>query len=148
MLVEMFDERTAAEHLEAARDRVLGRARSDPALAAQIGGVTARVNEQRFGELMQELAKHRARVRKLVAAGMPAAFARVRTLLGLTEGESAGRPGTAAAAASTASSAMRRYVVHFPPRTDTMPEGLTSTTCVRASAEEGTLSPGFCAAAL
>ena len=86
---EVMDERTAAEHLEAARDRVLGRARSDPALATRIGGVTARVNEQRFGELMQELAKHRARVRKLVAAGMPAAFARVRTVLGLTEGESA-----------------------------------------------------------
>ena len=86
---EVMDERTAAEHLEAARDRVLQRARVDPALAVKVGGVTARVNEQRFGELMAELAKHRARVRSLVAGGIDAAFTRVRDCLGLRVGEDA-----------------------------------------------------------
>ncbi len=88
---EVMDERTAAEHLEAARDRVLQRARIDPALAVKVGGVTARVNEQKFGELMAELAKHRARVRSLVAGGIDAAFTRVRDCLGLRVGETAER---------------------------------------------------------
>ncbi len=86
---EVMDERTAAEHLEAARDRVLQRARNDADLAAKVGGVTARVNEQRFGELMQELARHRARIRKLVSPDIAAAFARVRGCLGLQDGEDA-----------------------------------------------------------
>src|SRR6185436_8222530 len=84
---QVMDERTAAEHLEEARDHVLQRARKDTALADRIGGLTARVNEQRFGELMAELAKHRDRVDRLTNPDLAAGLARVRACLGLEDGE-------------------------------------------------------------
>ena len=86
---QVMDERTAAEHLEEARDHVLERARKDESLATRIGGVTARVNEQRFGELMAELAKQRARVGRLVDPDLEAGLARIRACLELEEGETA-----------------------------------------------------------
>ncbi|MBM3507032.1 MAG: double-strand break repair helicase AddA [Alphaproteobacteria bacterium] len=85
----VMDERTAAEHLEAARDRVLERARNDPRLAAKVGGVTSIVTEQRLGELMAEMAKHRSRIEALTRPGLAAGVARVRECLGLEEGEAA-----------------------------------------------------------
>lgn len=137
---EVMDDRTAAEKLEESRDRVLERARHDTALEQLVGGVTARVNEQRFGELMLELAKHRARIAALATPDLAAGLQRVRSCLGLTAGEDAA--GILAAACAETSfpgpvlrevcAELRRGAATYVARADMLQEWLEAGPAARA----------------
>ena len=83
---QVMDERTAAEMLNSARDRVLQRMRGDGAFAERVSAAT-QVNERQFDELMLSLTNQRARLRPVLADGPEAATARLRAHLGLAAGE-------------------------------------------------------------
>ena len=74
---EVLDERSAAELMQRARDRVLTLAGRDPALADALRAITRRVQEDRFDTLMRMLSAERSRFRRLTGAdagGVPAAI--------------------------------------------------------------------------
>lgn len=92
---QVMDERSAAELMDAARDEVLIEARhgANEMLAEALAEVTAHVSEQTFGELMQELAKARGRLDRMIAhdGGFEAEIAQIYRRLGLALGETAER---------------------------------------------------------
>jgi ATP-dependent helicase/nuclease subunit A len=63
---EAMDERSAAELLMSARDRVLSSAREGGAISEALAVVTEHIHEESFGELMSLLARDRARLRALI----------------------------------------------------------------------------------
>ena len=85
---EVMDERTAAEAMRAARDRMLTLAHSgdDPALAEALTDVTAWASEAEFGELMTELAGERAHLQHIVEGDLGDFSQRVGDLLGIGSG--------------------------------------------------------------
>ncbi len=66
---DVLDERSAAELMQRARDRVLARSNGDPTLGEVLRTVTRRVQEDRFDALMRTLAAERSRFRRLVGIG-------------------------------------------------------------------------------
>lgn len=82
---EVIDERSAAELVEAARDDVLLRSRTEPELAEALERVTEHVDEQRFHELMTTLGSARHRLDRFIEArgGIGPAAAAIRGRLGL-----------------------------------------------------------------
>ena len=80
---EVMDERTAAELLEAARDRMLRAAGGEPALGLALDLVVGRVDELGFADLVRELAGKRGRLRRLLArhGGLDGLIAETRTVL-------------------------------------------------------------------
>jgi ATP-dependent helicase/nuclease subunit A len=89
----VMDERTAADVLADARDRVLAHAHdgTHPELAAALDHVVSLVDEAEFAELMGELAAKRGRLRRLMAAhdGLAGLVRATRRALGLAEAETA-----------------------------------------------------------
>ena len=85
------DERTAAERMDAARDRVLARLGrdSDSAAARALATVAGLIDEAAFADLMRSLTVERGRLNRLFAAsgGAAGAAAAARRRLGLDEGE-------------------------------------------------------------
>ena len=83
------DERTAAELLDDARDRVLSRARHDDALGAALGNIVAHVSERDFADVMAKIAIERGRIARLFAqhGSLEGAIGAIRRCLGLEEGE-------------------------------------------------------------
>ena len=81
------DERTAAELLEAARERVLSRARRDGELGAALERITAHVNERGFSDVMAKIAAERGRLGRLIArhGSLAGVFAALRHGLQLGE---------------------------------------------------------------
>ena len=61
----VIDERTSAELLNVARDDVLTRARSDTELSRALEQLTAQVSENRFSEIVREVASERGRLERL-----------------------------------------------------------------------------------
>ena len=86
---QVMDERTAAEMLDAARNTVLARSRDDPELDEAVSGVTRRINETQFADLMKAFNDNRPRFRVLLARGAGAAVASLRARLAVGEGETA-----------------------------------------------------------
>ncbi|MFQ5954286.1 MAG: double-strand break repair helicase AddA [Kiloniellales bacterium] len=86
---EVMDERSAAELLHAARDKVLAAAATERALGEALTDVTAHIAEQTFAELMEELAGERGRLEGALEAhgGVAGATAAVCRLLGVAPGE-------------------------------------------------------------
>jgi len=91
---DVLDERSAAELMQRARDRVLARSTSDPGLGGALRTVTRRVQEDRFDALMRTLAAERSRFRRLVGAGgadlssaIAALYRKVGAERGLNEAE-------------------------------------------------------------
>jgi ATP-dependent helicase/nuclease subunit A len=86
---KVLDERTAAELLDAARDRVLARAAGDKSLTDALDAVTAHLDEQRFGEVMGQLARDRHRLGRLIEEneGIGPAIAQTWRLLSLERHE-------------------------------------------------------------
>ena len=88
---QLVDERTAAEALHAARDAVLAHARrgDDEALAAALGEVAGRVNEDDFAKLLSDLSSERGRLRRVIDGhgGVAGLAARLFGLLGVGETE-------------------------------------------------------------
>jgi ATP-dependent helicase/nuclease subunit A len=84
---QVMDERTAAEMLDAARNAVLTRSRADPTLDDAVSGVTRRINETQFADLMKAFNDNRSRLRTLLEQGADAAVASLRGRLGIGEGE-------------------------------------------------------------
>ncbi len=76
---QVLDERSAAEMLRAAREEVLG----TPDLAGDIAEVSIHAQEQGFAELMEELARERGRLQRLLGrpGGIDAAETAVLRLL-------------------------------------------------------------------
>lgn len=89
----VMDDRDAAELLDAAYEDVLTRARrgDDAGLAAALAEVTARVHETHFPDLMQDVARERGRLRRMIArdGGLAGLTARIRHHLGLERDETA-----------------------------------------------------------
>lgn len=87
----VMDERDAAELLLLARDEALAAARSTaaPDLAAALSEVVGHVGESEFPALLDELARERGRLARMIAhnGGLSGLVAAVRHRLGLTEGE-------------------------------------------------------------
>ncbi len=81
---QAMDERSAAEHLGAARDTVLAAAAAGP-LEAALAVVTGQVGEDDFAGLLRELAANRGRLGQMIAeaGGHAALVARVRAALQL-----------------------------------------------------------------
>jgi ATP-dependent helicase/nuclease subunit A len=87
---EVIDERSAAELVDAARDHVLRRSRSDTGLGAALEAVSEHVDERRFGELMGALGMERHRLERFIdgEGGLDKAVAAIRAKLGLKPGDS------------------------------------------------------------
>ncbi len=83
------DERTAAELLDEARERVLSQARHDGDLGAAIGEIIAHVNERDFADVMAKTILERSRLGRLIArhGSLAEVVAAVRRGLGLAVGE-------------------------------------------------------------
>ena len=85
---EAMDERSAAERLHEARERVLSQARAevDPALAEALAVVTGRIGDEGFGDLLGHVLGERARLGALMRAlgGMDAVAQAVHTHHGVT----------------------------------------------------------------
>jgi ATP-dependent helicase/nuclease subunit A len=92
---ELTDERTAGELLESARDRVLERAHADGEgpLAAALDRIVARVDDKTFAAVMQEVARYRGRLGRLLRrfGGTDGLIAAVYRLLGLAIDSTADR---------------------------------------------------------
>jgi ATP-dependent helicase/nuclease subunit A len=92
---ELTDERTAAELLDSARDRVLERAHADadPELAAALDRIVARVDDRAFAAVMGEVARARGRLGRLLqrCGGTGGLIAATCRLLWLSEGATADR---------------------------------------------------------
>ncbi len=86
---QAMDERSAAEHLGAARDAVLATARGS-SLEAALAVVTSQVGEDDFAGLLRELAANRGRLGRMIAeaGGHAGVVARVRAALELEPGDS------------------------------------------------------------
>ncbi|MEO5375985.1 MAG: double-strand break repair helicase AddA [Alphaproteobacteria bacterium] len=88
---EVMDDRDSALAMAAARDEVLTRARLEPGntLAAALAEVTARLHEALFPEMIEELARHRGRLRRMIEhrGGVGPLIAATRALLGVGAGE-------------------------------------------------------------
>ncbi len=112
------DERTAAELLDDARDRVLWRSRGDSSLGAALGRIVAYVSEREFSDVMAKIAADRGRIGRLIAhhGSLDRVLAAVRAALGLEVDEDEGAIIAAAcadhafdgAALGEAAAAMRR----------------------------------------
>jgi ATP-dependent helicase/nuclease subunit A len=85
---ELMEERQAVELLAGVRDRLFRD--PDPDLAAAIGEVTAKANEEAFAGLMAELARERGRLARLLEAhgGIAGLAKRIDGAFGLAAGES------------------------------------------------------------
>ena len=83
------DERTAAELLDEARDRVLWRARGEGELDAALGRIVAHVNERDFSDVMAKIAVERGRIARLFVrhGSLAGIVAALRRGLQLDEGE-------------------------------------------------------------
>jgi ATP-dependent helicase/nuclease subunit A len=79
------DEATAAELIDEARERLLGTAGGDGALAAALAFVVREVDELGFGKMMGELVQERRRLQAVLAAhgGVDGAIAALRRAQGL-----------------------------------------------------------------
>lgn len=88
---ELMDERSSGEALEAAREVVLDRARSDDegALAAALAEIVLHVHESSFAELLGMLALERARLGAVLREGFEHFSAALRRDLGLAKDETA-----------------------------------------------------------
>ncbi len=86
---QAMDERSAAEHLGAARDAVLAAAAGGP-LEAELAQVTGQVGEDDFAGLLHELASNRGRWGRMMATsgGPDGVVTRVRQALELEPGDS------------------------------------------------------------
>jgi ATP-dependent helicase/nuclease subunit A len=85
---QLMEERQAEEMLAGVRDRLFRH--PGPELAAAIGEVTARANEDAFADLMAELARQRGRLARLLQAhgGLAGLAKRIDGAFGLPHGES------------------------------------------------------------
>ncbi|HYE00167.1 MAG TPA: double-strand break repair helicase AddA [Alphaproteobacteria bacterium] len=91
---EVLDERTAGELMIEARDRLVNAARQAPegAVAAALARLTAALDEERFGALMQHLAAERSRLDRLFTdqggpeGGVEGAIAALYARLDVPEG--------------------------------------------------------------
>jgi len=88
---QVMDDADAAEALDAAKIAVLTAARdgSEPALARALAGVTARVHEFAFPDLLGELASERGRLERILRreGGLGGVLAALAARLGLERGE-------------------------------------------------------------
>jgi ATP-dependent helicase/nuclease subunit A len=86
---EVIDERTAAELVASARDRVLVGSQSDPELQAALETVTEHVDELRFGELMLAMGSNRHRLERFIEGheGTAKAITAIRARLNLKPGD-------------------------------------------------------------
>src|SRR5581483_3866912 len=109
---QVLDERSAAELRQDCQDAVLEDARRDDGgeLAAAVAVVTARVSEQRFDEILDELMRERGRLQRLVSrGGVRRAIERLYRRLELGAGDSEAAIRRAACAeASIAAAELRR----------------------------------------
>ncbi len=86
----VIDERTSAELLDEARDRVLIRARTDAPLADSLHHLTSQVSEDRFGDMARQLTAERSRLERLLHRfdnSFSAVSAAIREALGLNADE-------------------------------------------------------------
>ena len=83
------DERTAAELLDEARDRVLSLARGEGDLGAALMRIVAHVHERDFSDVMAGIAGDRGRIGRLIAqhGSLAEVLAAVRGALGLEAGD-------------------------------------------------------------
>lgn len=86
---EVMDDRDSAEVMAAARDHLLELARlgGDPSLAAALAGVTARIHETNFPELVEAITKERGRLRRMIErhGGVEGLISATRVRLGVAE---------------------------------------------------------------
>lgn len=89
---EAIDERSAAELLMAARDSVLSKSRTEGPLADALAVVTGHIQEESFGDLMAQLARDRARIRRMIDAhgGIENVASAIAQRLGITPGRRVG----------------------------------------------------------
>ncbi len=89
----VMDERTAAELLEDARDRVFVECQAgrNPSLAAALNEVVGLVDEAAFAEVMRDVGGKRGRFRQMRdgAGGVEGLIGAIRAALGLDEGQTA-----------------------------------------------------------
>jgi len=90
---QVMDEADAVEGLEAAKLQVLTAAREgdQPLLAEALAGVTARIHELSFPDLLNELASERGRLKRILSreGGCDAVITALETRLGLPPGATA-----------------------------------------------------------
>ncbi len=85
---QVMDERSAAELMLAARDRVLASAVRDPSSKDALQTLTGHLHEDRFADLLRVLLMHRGRLRDVIGDGttVDAAVAAVYDRLGVAPG--------------------------------------------------------------
>lgn len=66
---DVMDERTAAELMQVARDRVLNEGMADPRLGAALATISHYVQEDQFNSLLQRISSERARLAGLIGDG-------------------------------------------------------------------------------
>jgi len=82
---DVMDERTAAELMQIARDRVLNEGMADPRLGEALGTISHYVQEDQFNTLLQRISSERARLAGLIGDGdepLAEAIARIHAAVG------------------------------------------------------------------